>query len=311
MSYTKEAISDTPAPAKLPDVMREERVLDPYRARTPKSAPVTPSVGQNNAIEKDPAAPAAPSATEALTLSPQVAALAKRDQKVRHAEQKLRADQAAFESEKAELARLRGVEQKLKSKDFSALDELVDYNEFSQYQIDKLNGQDPIKDEIKRLNDRIEALSKGREEDNSRLFEAAVADRRSAVKALVDSNPEYASIKKLGLEEAVVHHILDTWENDSIELSPEEAAKEVREEVLARAKKFSEVLTPDAPAPEPQVDQRKPLPSAQKPTLKTITNNITTSEPSISKRSYQGMNDEQRWAEARKRAEQRLAQGQR
>lgn len=301
MAYEKEAISSpaTPAVAVTPSITREERVLEPYRSRTPvaKSAQPTAPIGQGNTTEKPTA--------EAVALSPQMTALLRREQKFRQEQAALKAEKERLEAEKAEIVDLRTVKAKLAAKDYSALDSIVDYNEYAQFQLDRLNGTDPTKEAIKSLSSEIENLKKSQEENTSKLFEAAVAERRNAVKSLVETKPEYSALKKMNLQEAVVQHILDTWEHDSIELSPEEAAKEVQAEVLDRAKKMAAILEIEQASQGDQpAAEKKPLP-AMKPGLRTITNQVTAGEITQRKSLY-GLSDQERWAEARRRAEAKL-----
>ena len=305
MAYEREAVSESasaiPSQASIPT--REVRVIDPYShssrlaavmAKREAAAGQTTTSGSSAVAETTP-----PAAT--VTLSPQVAALARKEQRFRQQEQALKAREEATDAKLAKIARLEAMEAKLAQKDYSGLDELVDYNEYSQYQINKLNGTDPNQEAIKALEAKIDKMTKSQEESTSKLFEAAVNDRRIAVNKLVETSQEFSGIKKLKAQEHVVQHILDTWEHDNIELSVEEAAKEVNSELLERAKRAAALLQPDAPA----VDTKKQLPPL-KQGLKTITNQVTTGEVTEPRKSLRFMSDSERWAEARRRAEAKL-----
>jgi len=112
----------------------------------------------------------------------------------------------------------------------------------------------------------------------------------------------------LKMQEAVVQHILDTWEHDNIDLTPEQAAKEVEELLIERANEeyaklsgLSKIKSKSA-----VVDEKKQLPPL-KQGIKTLTNNMTaTGEIKRPAKSFQGMTDNERWAEARRRAEEKL-----
>ena len=306
MAYEREAVSESPAIPNQTAVTREDRTIDP-RAHATRLASVmskmTTSSAQNVTSGSSPVVETTPPA-ETVTLSPHVAALARKEQKFRQDQQRLKAQQDALEAERAEIAELKAVKAKLAAKDYSALEGLVDYNEFSQYQINKLNGSDPSQEAIKALEARIDNLTRSQEESTSKLFEAAVSERRTAVNKLVETSPELAGIKKLKLQEHVVQHILDTWEHDNVELSVEEAAKDVQEELTARKKRLDDAFSPELPAT--QADPKKPLP-ALKAGLKTITNQVTTGDATAApKKSMQHMSDAERWAEARRRAEAKL-----
>lgn len=307
MSYETEAVATSASalPNQSAPTMREERVVSPYGPAGPKSlTPLasTESVGQSDKVTGTVPEDTRPT-EDTVKLSPQVAALARKEQRFRQQQQELEKERASIAAEKTELAQLRGMKEKLAAKDFSALDGLVDYNEYSQSQIDKLNGVDPTQEAIKKLEGKITDLEKSTQDNVTKQFEAAVNERRIATKALVDASPEFSRIKKAGAQEAVVQHILDTWEHDSEELSVEQAAKEVNEILLEKAKKWAAILEEDKEAPVE--GEKKQLPP-MKQGLKTLTNQVTAGEIKRPAKSYQHMNDSERWAEARKRAEEKL-----
>jgi hypothetical protein len=306
MGYEREAMPDAASAVtnqSVPEI-RAERVIDPHSHATRMAKVMAKMSGQveqpNTSGTTQAVDTATPEAT--VTLSPQVAALARREQKFRKNEQALKAREAAIEAKLANIARLEAMETKLKAKDYSGLDDLVDYNEYSQYQVNKLNGSDPTQDAIRALSAKIEGIEKSQEESTSKLFESLVQERRNLVTKLVETSPDFSSLKKLGMQEHVVQHILDTWEHESVELSVEDAAKEIKEELTARKKRLDDAFAPDVP---PVVEQKKPLPPL-KAGIKTITNQVTTSEATQPRKSLQHMSDSERWAEARRRAEAKL-----
>lgn len=297
MSYTKEPFVDGPKAQVQPDIIREERTVDPYKSVSRS----TQDLGQRHSNETTQDAVTKPVA-ENVALSPQMAALARREQQARRQEQELKSKSESIAKAEAEIAEYKALKEKLAAKDYSALDPYVNYNDYTQHQVDRLNGTDPVKEELKKMADEINGMKKSQEESTNKLFEAAVAERRTAVKNIVEKDPKFSGIKQLKLEEAVVQHLLDTWEEDSIELSPEEAAREVQEELLARAKRMAAII----PAEQP-VDSKRALPP-MKPGLKTITNQVTAGDLNTPRKSLRGMNDSERWAEARRRAEAKLQQ---
>lgn len=306
MSYSKEAVSDSASaiPTQAPQIMREESVIDPY-ARSNRPAPKE-QIGQVNKGGDPVAEEATPLPVESVSVSPQVAALARKEQQFRKQSQQLKLQSAALEKEKAEIAEFKAMKLKLDSKDYSGLDGLVDYNEFSQYQINKLNSADPTQQRIDKLEGRVSDAEKSSRDNISKQFEAAVSERRLAVNSLVESNPAFARVKKAKAQEAVVQHILETWEHDSKELSVEDAAKEVEEILVERAKQWSSLLEEEKAAePDGEKKQLPPL----KQGLKTITNQVTSGDLKKPLKSFQHMNDSERWAEARRRAEEKLQKG--
>ncbi len=308
MSYSKEAISDsTPAvPTNAAPIMREEAVYDPYavKVKTPLGQPVGQPDTSSGAKPEETKAP-----EETVKLSPAMAALARKEQKSRLLEKSLKEREAALEAKATKIAKLEAMEAKLAQKDYSALDDLVDYNEYSQYQVNKLNSNDPNAQALKKLESEVDGIKKAHQDNVTKQFEAAVSERRLAVKQLVETSADkFPGITKLKQQEAVVQHILDTWENDSEELSVEQAAKEVEDILEERAKHWASVLEIKKPEDmAPKEGEKKPLP-AMKQGLKTITNQVTTGDIKRPVKSFQHMSDSERWAEARRRAEEKLQQ---
>ena len=297
MGYEKEAIAETsPMLPATNHIMREERVFEPYRPKlkAPVGQPATNVSGS----------PAEPGPAETVALSGPAAALARKEQKVRQAELAIKTREAALEAERLEFADLKAMKAKLAAKDYSGLEGQVDYNEYTNYLIEKGASADPVQAKLKELDGKIETVEKARLDEVSKRFDAAVAERKKAVNALVDSDSAYSRIKKAGAQEAVLQHILDTWEHDSVDLSPEQAAKEVEELLKENAQKWAALNSEEPLAPvEGATKQLPPL----KAGVKTLTNNMAaTGEIKRPVKSFQGMTDSERYEEARRRAVEKL-----
>lgn len=317
MAYEIESHStDQATPSKQPDILRAEpMVIDPYRMGSRSKAPslngqldISKSTAAPQAREVTQAKPAAPSAPEdTVKLSPDASAVAKKEQQFRARQAQFEKERAAFESDKAELAQHRAFKQKLTQKDFAVLDGLVDYNDYSQFEVSKANGADPVQDEIKKLHSKVTDIEKRTQENVEKQYTAAVNERKIAAKKLIETSSDYPSIKKAdallpgGAHDVIVQHILDSWEeNPDQELSIEQAAKEVEEVLQERAKLWASILEDTKPMEQP-APVKKPLPP-----LKTITNQVTASEATRAVKSFHDMNDHERYQEARKRAEEKL-----
>lgn len=305
MAYEVMPISETSSaiPAQSQQIMKEEMVLEPYRAPTRKVSHET--IGQTDTSNEKVSAEEAATPVESVQLSPQVAALARKEQRFRREEQELKTKAAALEAERAEIAELKALKAKLAAKDFSGIEELVKYDDYTNYLINKAETASPEALALKELAAKVEGVEKAHKDDVEKRFDAAVQERRKAVNSIVETNPEFSSIKELKLQEAVVKHILDTWEHDGIDLAPEDAAKEVEEELLERAGKWSTLSKLKASADQTE-DEKKQLPPL-KPAIKTLTNNMAvTGEIKRPVKSFQNMSDSERYAEARRRAEEKL-----
>jgi hypothetical protein len=300
MSYEVSAVEGASAPAQSSPVMREERILSPYQIREGKV-----TIGQYDKIER-PAPEESRPTEESVRLSPGAAALARKELKFRQQQQALEKEKASVAAERAELAQLRAMKEKLAAKDYSGVDGLVDYNEYSQYQLNKMQGADPRAEELNQLKGKTESLEKMMQDNIETQFNAAVAERRIATSELVDKSDQFPAIKRAEAKggkakEAVVQHILDTWEHDSKELTIEQAAKEVETVLLEEARKWSALLQDEQATPE---DPKKSLPPL-KPSLRTLTNQVTSGQMSPRK-SLASLSETERYAEARRRAIERL-----
>ena len=311
MPFEVEAItpSTTAAPAPIQS-MKEERVITPYSDpnRLAKAREKVTQGNDNSQINnsKDRAPAESGKTEETVTLSPQMAALARKEQKFRREQQALKAQKDALEAEKAEIADLKAMKAKLAAKDYSGLDGQVNYDEYTNYLLDKTAKTTPEQEALKKLSSEIENLKNSQQKDVEKRFEAAVNERRTAVKSLVESKPEFKHIKALEQQEAVVQHILNTWENDEIDLSPEQAAQEVEEILKERRQKWLSIEKDETPPVE--VDGKKTLPPL-KTGIKTLTNNMAgTSEVKKPGKPLHLMTDSERYAEARRRAEEKIKQ---
>lgn len=301
MAYEREAIATSAIQNAPPQIMKEERVLDPYRVQGP-TLKHTETGQQNTSRASAPQEETKVPHVETMTLSPAAAALARKEQKFRQQELEFKAKENALETERAELSELRSLKAKLANKDYSGIEAQVPYEDYTSYLLNKGQDLTPEQAAVQKLQTELEAVKKAQQDDVSKRFDYAVAERRKVVTELVDANPEFSSIKELNMQDAVVQHILDTWEHDSIDLSPEQAAKEVEELLIEKGNRWA-ALPKLRSTP---VEDKKDLPPL-KPSVQTLTNNMAPiGEIARPKRSYEGMSDSERYAEARRRAEEKI-----
>lgn len=308
MSYEAVQLGSNVAGPNLPkEIMREERVVDhrvDARRLVAAQAAVAAKSGQTNTGANnvhEPAENPAPSA-ESVTLSPGAAALARKEAKFRQQQQDLKAQEAALEAERKEIADLKAMKAKLAAKDFSGLETFVDYTDYTNYLIEKGSQTTPEQEEIKKLASKLEDMEKAQKDDVSKRFDAAVNERRTAVKALIASNESFPAIKKMKAEEHVVQHILDTWEHDNVDLPVEQAAKEVEVLLKETATKWASLIEEKTQASQ-EAKELPPLKSG----VKTLTNNMApTGEIKRPQKSFEGMSEQERYKEAYRRAQEKL-----
>lgn len=317
MSYEKSLITDSPSaiPSQPSQpAMREELVIEPFKPLSQRLAKASEAVAAGRATinSEQPVRPEVSSATpeETVTLSPQMAALARKEQRFRQRELEVKKRSESLDAERAEIQELKALKAKLAAKDYSGIEDLVKYDEYTQYLIEKTNGVSPQEEAVKKLALEVEGLKTAQKTDVEKRFEAEVSRRRDAVKTLVQTDPKFSKIKKAKAEEAVVQHILDTWEHDNKDLSPEEAAKEVEEVLAEKANQWKALLENEVEQAHAQVaGEKKQLPPLKAP-IKTITNQMAASgEIKRPLKSFAQMSDSERYAEARRRAEEKLKQG--
>ncbi len=150
----------------------------------------------------------------------------------------------------------------------------------------------------------MEQLKKSQTEDVTKRFEAAVNERRLAVKALVETDPEFMGISELKAQEHVIQHILDTWEQDDIDLEPKQAALEVEKVIRERAAKGA-ALHAKLTGGTVGTLEKKQLPEL-KPGLKTLTNQMIANGATRPVKNLQDLPEAERYAEARRRSLERL-----
>lgn len=257
MANTKAATSSNPYSAALKD---------------PVEAPeTTEEVGQASIPKEE------IKTQEAVTLSPQLTALARREQKFRQQEQAFKAQQAAFEAEKAEVATLKELKAKLAAKDYSVLEaEGLTYDEYTNYKINQAEGEKPEVQALNQIREELNTIKSDQKKNEEKHFEQIKSQYRSDIKALVASDEQFSSVKEMGAEDHVLQHILDTFEQDDEVLTVAQAAQEVEEQLVLEAEKMAGLSKLKAKL-KSQEPEKKVLPPPQKSGLKTLTQQIAPS----------------------------------
>lgn len=137
-----------------------------------------------------------------------------------------------------------------------------------------------IKAELKAIKDSQQDQFTKIQEQQKAAYEQAVKQVSREVNQLVSSNEAYETIRATNSQEAVVELIKQTYDEDGVLLSAEEAADMVEEYLtdealsLAKLKKVQSKLAPSEAAPSDSEASQ-----VQKPqiTTKTLTNTVTAS----------------------------------
>jgi hypothetical protein len=247
-----------------------------------------------------------PAATEeSVRLSPQVSALARAQQKQRKAQQDFEAQKQQFADKLAKAEKFEQLQAKIAAKDYSGLKELgASYEELTQYEIEQQAKLDPAEERYRTLEERQKATEKALEEQTVKEYQQNQNLWKQEIAKIVTDNPEFSTIKELGLEAMVLKHVNDSFEEDGIELTAEEAAKEIEEAAVMRAEKFAGVSKIKNKTSEPP----KVL-GAPKNSPKTITQSMTVTSKQPSQRPLHLMSESEQWEEATRRVQAQRQQG--
>lgn len=160
----------------------------------------------------------------------------------------------------------------------------IDYNRLTEEVLNQPNMNDPttraLMNKLKALEDKQLAAERSAQEATQRQYEQALAQIKNEVLMTVDAGAEYETIKELGMQEAVVELIEQTFNSEGRLMDIEEAAKQVETYLveeglkLAKLKKIQASLAPKTEA-EPSVAPKQPLKQSQPQVqLKTLTNTV-------------------------------------
>ncbi len=293
----REAIVDSVIPHKVEAPIPVRTVS----TRSPRPTPPGETVRDQADTLRDKVVGAdSPASADSVRLSPQLSALARKEQAYRQREQALKAREKEIESKLADAEKFSQLKAKISSKDYSEAEALgLDYEGYTKYLLDKQNGEKPENLAFKALEDRVSALSKSQEETATAQFEATVSEYRKEISTFVDANAEFSGLKKPENQKAVLQLILDTFEKDGEELTIEQAAKDVKAYLAAQAKELEIFLEKK---PEPAVEEKRALPPPSKSGLKTLTQQVTAGASAAPLKSLQHMTESERYVEARRRA---------
>lgn len=261
--------------------------------QTPQAAPKT---GQASISEETPA--------QGVTLSPQLTALARKQQKLQQEIQAQRDKEAAWATKEADYIPKSAFKAKFQEDALEALKEYagMDYEQFNAAVLAKLNGADPVRE----LRSEIDQLKKTQEENTSKQYEATLKQYRAEADSLVNADPKvFHLIKKGNHQDAIVQHIVDTWkENPDSVLTVAQAAKEVEEVLRENARAQADALKElDPPAEAPAQNPKKTLPPPQRAASQTLTNQIETSPRPRIPGQMQHLSMRERLQEAIRRAQ--------
>lgn len=252
-------------------------------------------------IELTPAAAPIPEVPkeESVTLSPKVSAIARKEQALR-AKEKMLAEQEKSQAEKlANAEKYEQLKAKLAAKDYSAAEELgLTYEEYVKHELNKEASKDPAQERVKKVEEELAALKKAQEESVVKEYQANQALWKEEIVKVVAESQDFPTIKKAGKEDLVLQHINDSFEEDNIELTVEEAAKDIEDALKEKAKEWAALLDNENKVQEPKVL------GAPKTKVSTITQNMTTTpKTAVTSKPFHLMSESEQITEAIRRVQ--------
>lgn len=255
--------------------------------------------------EKDPVDPVKPE--ESVTLSPQISALARKEAAQRQREFALKKREQELEAKLADAEKFAALKAKIEKKDYSAADELgLTYEEFLKHELNK-KAPDPSEQRYKKVEDEIATLKKAQEDQTVKEYQANQALWKKEISTLIKGNEAFPEINFAGAEAeaAILQHINDSFDEDEIELSAEDAAKQIEEHLAERALRFAE-----SPTVKKKLEAQPKVLGPPKASSKTITQSMTTTSQKSPVKPFHLMSEADKIAEAyRKVEEQKIRRG--
>ena len=129
-------------------------------------------------------------------------------------------------------------------------------------------------------------MAEAQEQQQTEAYQAAIKQIESDVKSLVSQDSSYEAIRASKAEKDVVELIEETYKQDGVLLSTEEAAQMVEDYLVEQYTKFTQLdkikqkieLSKAKTAQSNSVKQPSE-PQQSQPTMKTLTNNVGSSKP--------------------------------
>lgn len=278
---------------------------------TPTRATLTVPTGMNAPSIRDggntvpsPAQTGQPVTTEgttaAVTLSPQLTALARKQQKLQSEIQAQREKEAQWEKDKAGYVSKDAIKAKAQQNAAEALADLgFTYDEITNLLLDQQNGQDPVQ----QLKSEIDSLKKSQEESTVKLFEQTVAQYRTEASKIIASDEKYVMLKdEPEAAKAAIDELLEdfdkTGETKDISYYLDLAEDGLKEMATSLASRLEKTKKPEQEVTAPAKKQLPPPAQAQR----TLTQQVATT-PTRVPNQFQHLSPKDRIAQAIARAQ--------
>jgi hypothetical protein len=234
---------------------------------------------------------------ETITLSPKITALARKEQAQRQREQAFKQKEEQLAAKLADAEKYIQLKAKLAAKDFSAVEELgVNYDEFLKHELAKQTKNTPEEQRFKKVEEELASFKKQQEEQVIKDYQDNQALWKAEIKKVVGENPDFSTIKDMDAFDVVLQHVNDSFDEDGVELTVEQAAKDIEAALVARAEKWSGVTKIK------NKQQATPEPGSKKlGAPNTITQDMKTMPVTTKTKPFHLMSESEQIAEAIRR----------
>lgn len=214
-------------------------------------------------------------------------AFARKERQIRKMQQELQTERQSWKTKLAEYETGYVPKSRLKEDPWSVLSEAgVDYNTLTEQILNQPNMNDPATKamlaKIKALEDKQNAAEKASADANTQQYQQALKQIGLEAKMLVDSDPEYETIKAMGMYDAVTELIEKDFNDTGILKDVSEAAKEVEAYLVEEGYKMAQLSKIQSRLKPKTEEQKSPVTSKVQSkqvqiTPRTLTNDMQTS----------------------------------
>jgi hypothetical protein len=257
-------------------------------SQEPQAQGQTPDLRQTDTSEKSTQASAEETKTPQAPvdpLAPKFAALAKKEQALRAQMRAMEAKEQAIKANEAEIEKAKAWQAKLTQDPWSVLMEAgLSPERATEIILNQPKPEDlkysQIQSELQALKQAQEQAQKNAEAQRQQQYEQAKKQIGNEVKALVETDSNFETVKAMDAHDAVVELIESVFNEDGYLMPVHEATQAVEDYLaeealkLAQLKKIQSKL--NVPPAQPQAE-KSVAPQNQKSPIQTLTNRVTQS----------------------------------
>lgn len=245
-------------------------------ADTPTVAAAVNAVQQKQAT---PEAVAAPTEAVAPAKDERFEAMARKERQLHRQRKEIEAQRDALKQQITQYETGYIPKQRITEDPLAVLQEAgVSYEKLTEMLLSPVNSNDPtiraLKQQINALTEKQTKSEQAAQEASQKQYEDAIKQITSEVKMLVAGGDSYESIREMGMEDAVVELVEQTYNNEGYLMDIDTAAAQVEEHLLAEAEKMSKLKKLQSKLQAKASEVSEPIKPGQQSQLKTLTNAV-------------------------------------